>query len=265
MPTSQYKGVHIPNGCEVSIGDTEGSLVNMGVLDGDANIEINYDLVEYIGSMSQEVVTYIKNMRATSSFTMIQYDMDKINELMGGVSVLSSTAGTPVTGATQTVNAGWTNNKAILIEGQNSDGSAPTINSVTGSTSGAGTEDDDYILFKVSGAWYIALRTGGISTFGTSESVTINYDYTPAVSKTLTLGSSATEITPKIVEFKLMNDGKMFRARLWSAKNENGFSLAFPSAQNDTPATMEIQLSGRVDTARADKAQLIEIVDEIGV
>lgn len=264
MATS-YSGVHVPNGCTVKVGDTVGALTGVGVLDGDASIELAYDMVEYLGNQSEDVLTYVKNMRATANFNLVQFDVDVLQELFGGITASSSSDGTPVTGATQDIATGWTAEQAYLIEGQNADGSKPTINSVTGDTSGPGTVNDDYFLVKQSGKWYIVLSTSGTATFETTEVITIDYDYTPAESKTMTMGSSSAQMTPKVIQFELDNAGKTFTATLYAAKNESGITLSFPDAAADTPATYPVTMIGRLDTSKADKAQLIEIVDEIGV
>ena len=266
MASSQYTGVHIPNGCEASIGDDVASLASVGVLDGDSEIAITYDLVEYLGSQGEDVIAYTKNHVANMTFNMIQHDLEKIKEIMGGLATVTVADGTEIDGAAQTISAGWITEKAYIIEGQNGDTSKPTINSVTGSSSGVGIVDDDYFFSKgADGQWYIVLRDDGTTSFGTTESITINYDYTPAESKTLKFGSSSAEITPKVVEFKLTQDGKTFRVRVWAAKNEGGLTFAFPSAQNDTPANIPVTMKGQIDTSKADGAQLVEIYDEIGV
>lgn len=72
-------------------------------------------------------------------------------------------------------------------------------------------------------------------------------------------------MTQKVVQFELDNAGKKFRATLFAAKNESGITLSFPDASADNPATYPVTMVGRLDTSRADKAQLIEIYDEIGV
>lgn len=261
-----YGSVHLPGGATVSIGDSVGALTDLGVLDGDTQVEITYDLIRYVGSQGESVLTYVKNAVATLTANLVQLYLPNIAELLDGVATVTSTAAAAVTGATQTIAAGWTSDKLIKIEGQNSDGSVPTINSVTASTSGVGAEDNDYILAKgADGFWYIALRTDGTATYATSESVVINYDYTPAASKTLKMGAKSAEITPKIVQVSLTQSGKTFRARLWSATNESGLTLAFPAASNDNPATLPITLTGGLDTTRTSGEQLIEIYDEIGL
>lgn len=266
MASSEYAGVHIPNGCEISVGDDIASLVSVGVLDGDSQIEVAFDLVEYLGSQGEDVLTYTKNHVANMSFNMIQHDLEKIEEIMGGLASVEVSSGALVEGAEQVISAGWTAERNYLIEGQNGDASKPTINSVSATTSGAGTVDDDYFLVKgADGLWYISFRTDGTATFATTEAITIDYDYAPAESKTLDFGSSSAEITPKIVQFQLTNNGDVFRVRVWAAKNESGLTFAFPSAQNDTPASIPVQMKGRIDTSRSDGEQLLEIYDEIGV
>ena len=263
---AQYDSVHIPSGAEVSIGDSVGALTSLGELEGEASIQVQYDRVKMVSSVGTTVKNFVKNMLATASFNMMQLYLPNIQQLLDGVATVTQATGTLVSGATQTIGSGWTADKLIRIEGQNSDGSAPTINSVSGSASGTGSADDDYVLVKgTDGLWYIGLRTGGTATFATSETITVDYDYTPAASRSMQMGAKSAELTPKIVEFEKTIDGKIFRVRLWSAVNTNGITFAFPPADNDSPTTIPIELEGSLDTSRATGGQLLDVYDEIGV
>lgn len=263
---AQYDSVHIPAGAIVRVGDAVGSMTSMGELDGEASIQVQYDRVKMVSSVGTTVKQFIKNMTATASFNMMQLYLPNIQRLLDGAATASQTAGTLVSGATQVVASGWVNDKLIRIEGQNSDGSAPTINSVTGSTSGSGTADDDYTVVQGNdGLWYIVLRTDGTASFATSETITVDYDYTPAASRSLSMGAKSAELTPKIVEFEKTIGGKLFRVRLWSAVNTNGIQFAFPPSDNDSPTTIPVELEGSLDTSRASGGQLLDVYDEIGV
>jgi hypothetical protein len=94
---------------------------------------------------------------------------------------------------------------------------------------------------------------------------TLSYDYTPAASKTIKMGEDSASFTSKIVEFSKTIDSKTFRARLWSAVNKEGLTLAFPDSAGDDPASIPITLEGGLDTSKTEGEQLIEIYDEIGV
>lgn len=263
---AQYDSVHIPAGSIVRIGDDVGSMTALGELDGESSVELSYDRQKVVSNTGTKLKDFVKNMIATANFNLMQLYLPNVQKLFDGAATVSQVAGALVSGATQTIASGWTANKLIRIEGQNGDGTKPTINSVTASTSGAGTEDDDYVVVQSSdGLWYIALKTDGIATFATSESVTVNYDYTPAASRSLKMGSKSAELTPKIVEIEKTIGGKIFRVRLWSAVNVNGITIAFPSSDADGVATIPMQLEGTIDTTRTDGEQLLDIYDEIGV
>lgn len=114
-------------------------------------------------------------------------DRDLMKLLLGGTS--SNVAGSLVSGATQTITGPFTPNSFYKIENQNGDGSAPTINSVTGGTDSALTADDDYhLVVNDNGEYGIVLNTvaGGGTITTLSQDVVIDYDYTPNAREDLT-------------------------------------------------------------------------------
>lgn len=261
-----YGSVRIPAGCTVKIGDTVAALTDLGVLKGDAQIEITYDMIKVLGSKAEALKTYIKNMVATGTFEMYQLYLENIQKLLDGAATVSSVAGTPVTGYSQVVASGdWNYEKFIPLEKQNGSGAKITPTSVTGSVDGALVLNTDYFLVKnEEGTWGLYIID---STTVTTEAqnITIVYDYTPAASKTLKMGAQSAELTPKIVEFSMVNDGKTYRARLWSVTNEAGLTIGFPDSASDDLVSMPVSLKGGLDTTKASGEQLIEIYDEIGL
>jgi len=266
-----YGSVHIPVGCTVKIGDTVGGLATLGVLKGDSTIEITYDLVEVLGSQAEEVLSYAKNMRAAASFVLYQLYLPNIEKLLDGLAVNTPGAGALVEDYEQIVPTGtWAFNKFIQAEKQNGDGSvlqidATGVPTVVGSVDGALVADVDFSMVKdEEGEWGIIIMDSATVTTEVQE-LTYSYDYTPNVSNTLVMGSPSAVLISKIVEFSKTISGKVFRARLWSAKNEAGLSIGFPDASTDEPTSMPVSLSGRLDADKADGSQLIEIYDEIGL
>lgn len=261
-----YGSVHIPAGCTVKVGDAVESLVELGVLKGDASIEISYDRVKVQGSKAETLVDFIKNMKATAAFELYQLYLPNIAELLDGAVTLESQAGVLVENHQQVVASGeWAYDQFIPFDQQNGDGTCPSVDSVVGSVDGALVEDTDYFLIKdENGVWgFYVIDSATVTT--ESQSITAQFDYTPAASKTLHMGEQSAELVAKIVEFSKTIDSKVFRARLWSATNESGFALAFPDSANDDPASMQITMSGGLDTGRATGKQLIEIYDEVGL
>jgi len=260
-----YGSVHIPVGCTVSVGDTTGTLVNMGVLKGDASIEIKYDRVKVQGNKAEALVDYIKNMVATASFTLYQLFLNNLQELLDGVSTVTPAAGAPVVDHHQYIAPStWAYLDFMPFENQQAAGTVPTGITLTGSIDGLLTVDSDYFVIKENGIWGLYVKdTVPVTTL--VQQLDMKYSYTPAASITFKMGAASATLTPKIVQFSKTINGLVYRARLWSAVNEGGFSLAFPDSASDDPASMAITLSGAIDTTRASGDQLIEIYDELGL
>jgi hypothetical protein len=263
---SAFGSVHIPAGCTVKVGDTIGTLIDMGVLKGDCTIEVSYDKVRVQGSKAETLTDYVKNMKATASFTLYQINMTNLQEMLDGIATVTATAGAPVTNFQQfAASGGWAYLGFIPFEHQNATGVVPTNITVIGSVDGSLVADTDYFVVKdENGAWGVYVKdTATVTTL--AQILTIEYDYTPAASYTLKMGAASDELTAKVVEFSKTIDTKVFRARLWSATNESGFTLAFPDSASDEPASMPMTLSGDLDTTKTTGEQLIEVYDEIGL
>lgn len=101
--------------------------------------------------------------------------------------------GDPVSDHSQVFLAGsWQPSTFTPLEGQNVDGTAPTIASVTASTKGALVEGTDYFLSKANGMWGIFLLTGGGLT--TAEDVTVVSSFTPTEENQIIIPSVVTEL-----------------------------------------------------------------------
>jgi hypothetical protein len=201
------------------------------------------------------------------SFTLMEIYLDNIAALSGGLATVTQNAGTLVSGASQVVSSGeWGYNDFIKIENQNGDGSAITVNSVSGATDGALVEETDfYVGQNDHDEWGIFIIDSATLTTE-SQDITINYDYTPNASKELNAGTSTLELTAKIVRFTHTDEnGKKFELTIWSATPSGGFTITFPAATNDQVMTLPISLEGKPDTSRADGKQLFTIIDEQGV
>lgn len=262
--SSQYSAIHIPAGCDVSVGDSVDSLENVGVIpmDTDSNIEITYDISNIQGSKKEQVLKFVRNMRATASTELYQIRMPVINKLAGGVMNVQSVAGSAVSGQTHTIDAGFEKGRLYILPGQNASGAAQSITNVKQGSSALAAAD--YTLAKdASGRWGIILTTAGSADI--TKNVVVTYGYTPAAHYKVTMGDTAVDITKKIVRFSKTVDGKLFQVTLYSAAMSNGIRLSFPGADEENPVRIPIELEGDLDTSRARGDQLLEIIDEIGV
>lgn len=268
---SAYGSVHVPAGCTVSVGDTVGALATVGVLKGDSTILITYDLIKVRGSKAESLLDFIKNMAAEASFELYQLYLPNIVKFLDGAATVTSVAGVLVEDYDQTTVADeFDYNEFIVGDQQNGDGGRLMIDATdeptcTGATDGALVFDTDFsAVVDEEGKWgIIILDTATVTTM--DQVWTISYDYTPAASKTLKMGDASAELTAKIVQFSMTNDGLEYRVRLWSVSNEAGLTLGFPDSDTEDLATMPMVLKGGLDTTRGSGEQLVEIYDEIGI
>lgn len=263
--SNNYAGVHLPAGCTMYVGDSVDALEDVGVIpmDTDSNIEITYDKVEVQGSKREDVLIYVKNMAAKAATELYQIRMSVINKLTGGVMTVTPIAGDPVAGALQTISSGWVLNKLYILSGQNANGTKQTITSVKyGETVlVAGT---DYVQgLDASGKWGIMMISS--ATAPTLGQLTVTYGYTPSASMKVEMGAPVATISPKIIRFVKEQNGKKYQVTLFSALMDGGLKVSFPGANADKPVSIPVTINGKLDTSRASGAQLLDIVDEIGV
>jgi len=116
-------------------------------------------------------------------------DPIKVAALRGGIDVVTETASTLVSGASQVIASGdWDYDVPFELEGQNASGQAQTIVSVTGSVDGLLVDRTDYGSVKNSNdKWGIAV-TDSATVTTKAQSLTIVYDYTPSVNTKVTTG-----------------------------------------------------------------------------
>ena len=151
--------------------------------------------------------------------------------LRGGFDKKTVTPGTTVTGASFVVPSGFTFSKGYLIPFKNADGSAPTITAATGTTDGALTADDDYLLQpNGDGTWNIVpLDNAGASSSlsTTAQTLTFTITYTPAAEVTYQSGSK-TEIPYVMARITTKNDGVPFYFTGYKGMISGGNEFSYP-------------------------------------
>jgi hypothetical protein len=256
---SQYDKVMLPRGLEVAIQTdptTPNVYTDLGVIYNDGTMEFTYDSQEYTGSQGERLLSFINNMQATASFDLVQLKLENIHKLMSGASDLVIENGTPVAVTGETIVAGaWDENVFIPFANQNGNGTVPT--SISVANDGALIAGDDYLVTESGGIWGIVVVAGKGDV---SEDLVLNYTYTPAVSKKITVGSPSVEVVPRSLRIR-QNQGtesapKYLTAIIHSATNENGLSLTFNRFDSDSPQLVPITMVGKVDPSRTDLDQL---------
>lgn len=154
-------------------------------------------------------------------------DRDIIKLLVGGTS--TDVAGTLVSGETQDIASPIVADRFYALENQNGDGTAPTVNSVTGSVDGALTAHDDYQLVSVDGVWGIIFNTvaGGSHLTTLTQTVEVDYDYTPNATEQLVLTAEATELPLLVARITATEGSDIRRLTLSECTFEGVYNLNF--------------------------------------
>jgi hypothetical protein len=177
------------------------SWTNIGPVRG---IEVKEDMtavdIEFDNTAKRKVIS---KQEMTVAFQQMQRLNPAIMQILrSGVDTFTTTAGTLVEDHEQVVASGaWAYSKFILIENQNYDLSAITINSVTGSVDGALVLDTDYYVAKDDQNRYgiVVLDSATVTTL--VQTITIDHDYTPSASFRTQIGG-ATELPYVMMKFE---------------------------------------------------------------
>lgn len=181
------------------VGDDAGSLVDMGAL---RNVRFTAEAVTTVVNSDNrgEIIRKSRMPGRIEAELLEPADADTLENIFKGLITKSANAGTPLSNEQDVIASGdWAYNTFIPFEYQDSDGTAPTVDSVTGSTDGVLAVNVDYIIVQHDdGRWGImVLDSTAVTTL--SQTITIQIDVTPAASKTLTGGTNQTA-TPRYVK-----------------------------------------------------------------
>lgn len=183
----------------VWVGDDAGSVVDMGAV---RNVRFTSEQVQtVIQSDNRGEVLRKSRMPGRVEFDMLEVgDADSLENIFKGIVTKSTNAGTPLSNETEVIASGaWDYNTFIPFEYQESDGTAPTVDSITGGTNGALTVNVDYIIVQHDDSrWgFMVLDSTTVTTI--AQTLTVQIDVTPAASKVITGGTNQTA-TPRYVK-----------------------------------------------------------------
>jgi hypothetical protein len=180
---------------------------------------------------------YASSHGITLSFNQREAMLSDARAVLRGSFDVSGTpvAGSLVEGAEQVIASGaWEYNTFIPIEHQNGSGAAVVVNSVSGSTNDTLVADTDYVVTVVDGVYGIVIiDSATITTL--SQSMTIDYDYTPYASKRFYTGGKTT--LPYLMA-RLTNtdeDGKLVRFWFFKGSIDDGFDFSFKKDNDSDP------------------------------
>lgn len=237
----------------VLLGDDFDSLVDIGALRSPEfsslgeNQEIEFDNVD-------DLKKFVDGKKVQLSFDLAEINLTHIAKLESGLVELETEDGEEVTGETQDEHSGdWDYNEFIKIENQNADGSEITVNSVEGTTDGELTEDTDYYVGKNEAGDYGIFIIDSTDVTTTDQTITIDYDYTPAASKKLTFNDMGTKDEDAVLRIENVDENdNALRIDIEKVTNMNQMSLTFAADTADDVGVMALELEG----------EIVEIIDE---
>lgn len=277
VQTTGTNYVMIPDGTKVEIDGGSG-YVDLGAFNSDVTSTLNYDINEILSSNAGKISRVGRNMTMTWAGTLINLNPTGVALFSAGMLTTVSTAGTAVTDSdNQTIAADWVDMSSIAMSATDGAGgaalrfsAAPTLTSVTASSSGVLAADDDYFIQvdpnSYSG-YSILLNTNGTATVATSESVVIVYaSVTPIASTTLYGGSSTFQFTAYAMRMTHTDaDGLIRRLNLPAVTPDSGgFQFNFKSSESDGSEEMPITCTADLDTSLTDGQQLFSWVVDTG-
>jgi hypothetical protein len=272
--------IFFPDGAKVQVKESgASSYTDIGALNSAVTTTIEYTENQVTTANAGKTEKQLREMVANGSFTLINLDLENINRLGGGLFERVEQTGTLVADADitdQTID-GFTDFQPIHLEPvETSSGDTlkfstfPTLTSVSGDTSGALAEGDDYFIIVDSNSpsgYSIYFDSSGTATVGTSETITVDFgDITPVSRETLYAGSSTKVLNAYALKFTHTDsNGKIREVELFSVDtNSGGFQFNFKGANEDGVEEMPIAFTGRLDTSLTDGRQLIKIVQDSG-
>lgn len=218
----------------VYIGDDKASALDYGAVEN-VNITVEKGGLLKESDNRGEIVNLVRETAVITFDWLEPRDMARIENALKGLQTKTIVAGTPVTGATQDIEASTVAlGDFIEIANQNGDGSAITINSVTQDPDGTPatlTANTDYILTKNSqGEYGIALVSE--SSADVTKKITIDYDYTPNASVQLEGGGGLKAATYRFMRIEGVDpDGKALDVELDECSLDGDWTFPFLEAE----------------------------------
>ncbi len=281
--TTNKSHVYIPDGCEVAIKESGGSLFSdVGVVLDEvvASLTWTENDIEYANA---EADTTAKEFFIEGSFTLANLDPDNIEKLGNGIIEKVTTAASPVaTIPDQTISSGWADQIAypLVMETSSSDSttlkttSAPTLTSVTLDPSGSPevlVEDTEYVVVADSGSssgWSIQFISANITAGSpTTFDIEIEYDTnTPVATTTLYAGTTSLTLAEYQLRFTHTDDNSLVRQlNLFSAvTTSGGLTFSFKPVTDDSVETIPVTFKSKIDTSLTDGRQLMSWVVDSG-
>ena len=221
---------------------------------------------EAIPDNSASLGIVVLDQFADIDFLVWQPDFEALTLARGSIDTYTAIPGDAVSGHTQAIASGaWAYNGFIEFDGQNSDGSAPTMDvthPVVGSVDSDLAIAVDYDLVKVGGKWGIIITdSSAVTTL--AQVITLKYSYTPTASVTFETGG---ESIPGFLKLRLTNttSGKTNVVEFHKCQNNTGFSVKMnPDSGTAKPTPWALKFHSVNDATLPSKKQLYKITHQV--
>ncbi len=276
------KNVLFPDGCKVSIKENGASVyTDIGAIQSAVTASLTFDENQLETSNAGSTQKQINNMKMEGGFTLVNWELDVIQKLSGGIMTLTTTAASATTDIPdQEIAANWSDNTLYDVVAYTSStdstelklDSAPVFTSLTlnHGTPEVLAVDTDYVVVanpNSTSGWSLQFISGNMSST-TPTAFTIDIVYgsnVPRASSTVSAGSSTVILTPSVFKFEHTDgNGKVRRLDLWSSDPNSGFlSFDFKGADEDGLEQLPVTFVSKVDTSKTDGQQLMAFtIDE---
>lgn len=182
-------------------------------------------------------------------------------DLTGGLFTRTTVAGTPLVGTTDVLAADSTEASQFYpFDTQQYDGSTPTSISIADDTPATYVLDTDYRILSVNGVWGYMFISGG--DYDSTAVITVTYSVTPAVSETIKVGGSSSQVSVwiRITNLVVRTDVSYDITNVWNIYNafvEGDIAITLKNKdETDAVARIPISLKGILDDSRTAGDQL---------
>ena len=278
------KNFLFPDGCKVSVKEYGAvSYTDLGAINSSVTNTLTFDENQIETANAGTTEKQINNMKMEGGFTLVNWDMDVIEKISGGVFSLTTTAASPTaTIPDQTIAAGWADNTLydLVAYTSSSDSSPlklttkPTLTSVTLDPTGTPevlVEETEYNVVanaNSSSGWSIMFVSSAMATVSpTTYEIVVDYgSNTPVASETLNAGASTVILNPVELKFEHTDEnGKVRRLSLHSVDPNSGFmQFNYKGANEDGLEEMPITYMAKLDTTLTSGQQLMSFFFEDG-
>jgi len=246
---------------KIEVGETTGSLINLGVAQ-DVEFSEEFSPIVLKPDNAPEIPIGVREHYATAKFNLWEVDLSNLNLIRGGMDTFSMVAASPVTVTDELIKLDGTT--MVRLANRSGNGAEPTALTVKDSANATAARNTDYVIGIDSGGWPVIGRVAASTVITSGEMVKVSYTFTPRASVKLSTGGKNT-INPRVVRLTNTNSaGKIFQITIYAALNQGGIEIKLPGDDSEDPAVVPIELKGSVDSTRTAGDRLFEILDEQG-